>query len=162
MAEMSKAKYDHIVCAIRGRPANRNTVERAIELALEHHARLGFHLVIPEDFLEAAAPLMSPARTVFERLREMGEYILAVLCDEAHRRGVRHVDVHVHIGDVREELLEIARQSGAQVLVLGEPDPAHPRSIFTPESFREFVRELEQAGHLTVIAVPPESWIALE
>lgn len=158
MVKKAPASVDHIVCAIRGRPANRNAVDRAIELALEHQARLGFHLVIPGEFLEAATPLMSPARTIFERLREMGEYILAVLEDEARKLGVKHVDIHVHIGDVREKLLEVARESGAQVLVLGEPDPNHPRSIFTPESFREFVRELEHAGNLTVIAVPPETW----
>ena len=44
-------KPDHIVCAVRGSPQSRATVTRAIDLALEHDARLTFFYAVDAEFL---------------------------------------------------------------------------------------------------------------
>ena len=147
----------HIACAVRGRLANRNAVEHAIDLAKQYDARLTFFLVISDDFLAAATPTMTPTKTLYDGLSEIGEYILVLLSDQAIENGVSEVEYEIRIGDVRSNLREFAGRTNAQVLVMGRPSGLEPRSIFTPQEFAEFVQELEQRGDLSVEVVEPVS-----
>jgi nucleotide-binding universal stress UspA family protein len=155
MTPRSKAAIRHIACAVRGRLANRNATQCAIDLSLEHDARLTFFLVISSDFLASAAPTMSPTKTLYVRLRELGEYMLMLLRDAAIQRGVVEVEHEVRIGDVRENLLDFAAQTTAQILVMGRPSGQEPRSIFSPDEFDLFVKELERVGDLSVEVIDP-------
>lgn len=157
MTSHNARQIRHVACAVRGRLANRNAVEHAIELAKQNDARLTFFLVISGDFLASASPTMSPTRTLYDRLSEIGEYILALLHDQAIEHGVSEVEHEVRIGDVRSNLKEFAERTSAQVLVMGRPSGSEPRSIFTPQEFSEFVRELEQRGDLSVVVIEPVS-----
>lgn len=147
----------HVACAVRGRLANRNAVEHAINLAKQNDARLTFFLVISDDFLTAATPTFTPKKTLYDRLSEIGEYILVLLRDQAIEHGVSEVEHEVRIGDVRNNLRQFAKRTNAQVLVMGRPSGLEPRSIFTPQEFAEFVQELEQHGDLSIEVIEPVS-----
>jgi nucleotide-binding universal stress UspA family protein len=155
MASTRPRQIRHVACAVRGRLANRNAVKQAIKLALDNDARLTFILVISGDFLVSATPTMSPTRTLFERLREIGEYILLLLQDQAVEAGVSEVEHEIHIGDVRTNLREFAQRTTAQVLVMGQPSGEEPRSVFTREEFADFVRELEEIGSFKIEVIEP-------
>lgn len=155
MAEAKSPGVRHIACAVRGRMANRNAVRRAIELALEHEARLTFLLIMPDDFLAAAAPSLSPVSALRKRLSEIGEYILELLRDRAIARGVAEVECVIRIGDVRRNLRQFAQETTAQILVMGRPAESEPRSVFTPGEFDGFVAELNQIADLAVDVVAP-------
>jgi hypothetical protein len=51
---MEDHKPKHTLCAVRGGQESRNTVVHAINLALEHDARLTFFHVLDAEFLGAA------------------------------------------------------------------------------------------------------------
>jgi nucleotide-binding universal stress UspA family protein len=156
MAKAKRPAVKHVACAVRGRLANRNAVKHAITLALENEARLTFFMVISSDFLTPATPTMSPTRTVFDRLTEIGEYILLLLRDQALNSGVSEVEHEVQIGDVRSELRAFAKKTSAQILVMGRPSGREPRSIFAPDEFAAFVEELEDTGDLKIEVIEPE------
>ncbi len=147
----------HVACAVRGRLANRNAVQHAINLAVEHDARLTFFLVISSNFLVSATPTMSPTKTIFNRLAEIGEYILMLLRDQAIQSGVSEVEYDLQVGDVRSNLREFAMKTTAQILVMGKPSGSEPRSIFTPKEFASFVEELEDIGDLKIEVIDPEA-----
>ena len=52
---MTDQKPKHILCAVRGGQESRNTVVRAIDLALEYDARLTFFHILDAEFLGAAS-----------------------------------------------------------------------------------------------------------
>ncbi|MGD8732718.1 MAG: universal stress protein [Anaerolineales bacterium] len=156
MATENQLPIRHVACAVRGRLANRNAVRHAIRLALDNDARLTFFLVISGDFLGSASPTMSPTKTLYDRLTEIGEYILMLLSERAVERGVSEVEHEVRIGDVRTNLRAFAKKTTAQILVMGRPSGVEPRSLFTPEEFSSFVEELESISELKVDVVEPE------
>ncbi|MEJ2350626.1 MAG: universal stress protein [Anaerolineales bacterium] len=153
---MNSAKCEHILCAVRGRPESRETATRAIELALEHQARLTFVHVIDAEFLGPAGPTMSPLRAVYRQLRQMGEFAMLILCDRAKRRGVAEVEWVIQEGNVPKRLRQLIQESGADLLVIGHPARGRGKSTFTPEEFREFVAKVEQEDGLEVIEINPE------
>ena len=150
---MTEYKRKHILCAVRGQPKSRGTATRAIDLALEHDARLTFVWVIDIQFLSQAAPTMSPISVIYNQLQEMGEFSMLILCDRAERRGVKQVDYMIRKGGIADELLQIALESRADMMVLGRPVRELGQSIFTPDRFAKFVKEVEQKAGLEVIEV---------
>lgn len=150
---MNPTKYKHIICAVRGRPESRRTATRAIELALEHQARLTFVHVIDAEFLGPATPTLSPIPMVYRQLRQMGEFAMLILCDRAERRGVAEVRYVIQEGNIRKRLRQLIQQSGADLLVIGYPAPGPGTSAFTPTEFRDFVSKVEQEDGLDVIQV---------
>ena len=53
MTEIEKVEY--ILCAVRGGQESRRTVTRAIDLAVEHNARLNFFHILDAEFLGTAS-----------------------------------------------------------------------------------------------------------
>lgn len=153
---MNSPKYQHIICAVRGRPESRETATRAIELALEHQARLTFAHVIDAEFLGPATPTLSPIQMVYRQLRQMGEFAMLILSDRAKRRGVAEVEWVIQEGNVPKRLRQLIQESGADLLVIGHPAPGPGKSTFTPEEFRDFVAKVEQEDGLDVIEINPE------
>ncbi len=72
---MTDLKPNHIICAVRGGAESRDTVSRAINLALEGNTRLTFLHVMDAEFLQYAT--IGPLSVVYNELVEMGE-----LCDD--------------------------------------------------------------------------------
>jgi nucleotide-binding universal stress UspA family protein len=150
---MTHEQITHIICAVRGVPESRETVVNAIDLALEHNARLTFFLVINAEFLAQAAPTSTPLRVVYKQLEEMGQFSMLILVDRAQRRGVAQVDHVVRLGDVRAELPQYARETDAEIVVLGRPTGQRRHAVFTPTEFDDFVHGLEEDANVRVVQV---------
>jgi len=146
-------RVKHIVCAVRGSPQSRATVTRAIDLALEHDARLTFFFAVDVEFL-ARTTVRGPLSIVYRELIEMSEFTMLILKDRAERRGVARVDSIIREDDVRAQLVRLIREERPDVLVLGWPLRGAGRPRFKPEEFKAFVTELEREGNTCVEVVP--------
>ncbi len=142
----------HIVCAVRGGPESRDTVTRAVDLALDSGARLTFYRVMDAEFLEHAT--IGPLSVVYSELAEMGTFAMLILCDRAQRRGVAQVDYIVQEGNILRQLRQFAVETQADLLVMGRPTRSPGRNVFKPAEFEAFVAELEQEADLRVVVVP--------
>ena len=140
---------------MRGRPQGRDTATQAIDLALQHQAKLTFVLVMDAEFLGMVAPTMSRLRTIYTQLEAMGEFALLILEDRARRRGVMEVNSFVLKGSVREELRRLTETTDAQVLVIGRPDPTAQKSVFQPAEFETFIAEIQARTNLLIVPVDP-------
>jgi nucleotide-binding universal stress UspA family protein len=151
-------RVEHIVCAVRGSPQSRATVTRAIDLALEHEARLTFFYAVDVEFLSRTT-VRGPLSVVYRELVEMSEFTMLILKDRAERRGVAQVDSIIHEGDVRTQLLDLIREVRPDVLVLGWPLRGAGRPRFKPDDFRAFVAELGREGNtcIEVAPTPPDA-----
>lgn len=150
---MNQKTVKHVLCAVRGQPNSRKTVTRAIDLALEHQARLTFIHVVNAEFLGQAAPIMSPLRMVYRRLKEMGEFAMLILIDRAKRRGVSEVDFRLSEGNIPAQLLALAEELNGDILVIGRPLKEPRKAVFTEEEFERFVQQLETGQGMQVIQI---------
>ncbi len=153
---MTQPPPQHILCAVRGGPESRATVARATAMALEFDAALTFFNIVDAEFLGHATPLPAPLKVVYRELREMGEFSLMILCDQARREGVERVRSVVRQGDIREQLHQMAVETNATILVMGRPVRSPGSNVFTTANYTAFVAELARAGHLQVVSVMPE------
>lgn len=152
---MTHSQPKHIICAVRGGAESRNTVSRAIDLALEGGTRLTFLHVMDAEFLQYAT--VGPLSVVYNELVEMGTFAMMILCDRAQRRGVTDVDYVVREGSIRKQLLQFAIATRAQVLVIGHPTRSPGRNVFEAGDLDDFMAELEREGNIRVIQVTPST-----
>ena len=146
-------RVEYIVCAVRGSPQSRATVTRAIDLALEHDARLTFFYAVDVEFLSRTT-VRGPLSVVYHELVEMSEFTVLILKDRAERRGVAQVDSIIREGDVRTQLLDLIREVRPDVRVLGWPLRGAGRPRCKPDDFGAFVTELEREGNTCVEVAP--------
>jgi len=151
---MTEKKSQHIICAVRGGPESRQTVSKAIHLALEYGARLTFLHILDAEFLEYAT--IGPLSVVYRELNEMGTFTMLILCDRAQRRGVDQVDYVLLEGNIRDGLIRYANETKSEMMVMGRPTRTPGRNVFKIGAFDDFVAELEQEANLTIFKVPPE------
>lgn len=143
---MSQRLPKHILCAVRSRPGSEKTVDRAIALALKSGARLTFCQIIDIGFLNRFSSRGSARKTAHEEMSDMAEFALSIICDKAEAQGVDQVDYILRTGGVRQALLDLARETNADLLVLGQPQPMPGRSTFNDQARDKFVAQLEAAG----------------
>jgi nucleotide-binding universal stress UspA family protein len=141
---------NHILCAVRGQPKSRKTVTRAIDLALEHEAKLTFCLIIDAEFMGRATPTLTPLGAVFRQLENMGEFSMLILCDRAQRKGVKEVDYLLRRGKIPEQLRRLAEEFEAELMVLGRPIIGIRGSVFKPAEFDVFVESLEKEANIQI------------
>ena len=151
--------FQHIVCAVRGRPESRTTVTRAVDLALEHQARLTFLHVIDAEFLEYAT--VAPLSVVYKELVEMARFAMLILCDRAERRGVQNVDYVVLEGNIRKQLRKYALDTSADVMIMGVPTPGPGKNVFKQKELQELIGEMEGQGNIRVLQVSATGTISL-
>jgi len=149
---MSSRAPKHIVCPVRATRQSRETVTKAIDLALEHGAHLTFFYVVDAEF-HAQAAIGSPLSVIYTELVNMSEFLMLILCDRAQRRGVSKVDYVIREGDVRKQLRQLAIETHADVLVMGRPTRGPGSPAFKPAEFEAFVTGLEEEGNLSVVLV---------
>jgi nucleotide-binding universal stress UspA family protein len=150
---MTAAPVGQIVCAVRGGPESRETVKRAIAMSLESGAKLTFFHVMDAEFLGYATH--GTLRVVYRELREMGKFVMLILCDRARARGVAQVDFLLHEGNVRTQLRKLAVETGAEVMVIGRPTKSSTKNLFKAAEFDAFITALEKEANLRVIQVEP-------
>ena len=148
---MTDTQPKQIICAVRGGAESRDTVSRAIQLALETGARLTFLHVMDAEFLQYAT--IGPLSVVYNELLEMGTFAMMILRDRAQRRGVTDVDYVVREGSIRKQLFQFAVATHAEVLVVGYPTRSSGRNVFEADEMDAFVTELERDAHIQVIQV---------
>jgi hypothetical protein len=154
---MSTERIKHVVCPIRGRPANFDAISTAINLCLEHDASLTFLMLLEAEFISQVTPSMGSLRTLYQQMKEMSEFSLLILCEEAKQHGVTQVDYIIRTGNLRKQLREFVSQTSADVLVIVRPTSGPGRTAFTPKEFVGFIRELEEIGNLRIINLEPNS-----
>ncbi len=150
---MTTVPIRQIICAVRSGPESRETVKRAIAVALESGAKLTFFHVMDAEFLGYATH--GTLRVVYHELGEMGKFVMLILCDRARARGVAQVDYLLREGNVRTQLRKLAIETGAEVMVIGRPTKSSTKNLFKAAEFDAFVADLEKEGNLRVIQVEP-------
>ena len=138
-----------IVCAVRGGPASKPTIARAIGLAQGTGQPLYFLYVVNLDFLTHTTS--TRVHTISEQMSQMGEFILLAAQDTAARQGVTAEGVIRH-GNVSEEIIELCHEIAADYVVLGRPKVEHENTVFTQELLQQFVHQAEdQTGAQVVL-----------
>lgn len=151
---MSEKRIRHIVCAVRGRPESRETVTKAIDLALEYEARLTFLHIMDAEFMEHAT--VGPLSVIYQELKGMGEFAMMILADRAQRRGVKQVDYKLREGNIIKQIRRFALETHADMMVVGEPKNRPGRNIFKAHEFDDFMDKLEREAKLKIIRVVPD------
>ena len=151
---MTSKEIRHILCAVRGVPKSRDTVTRAIELALAHNARLTFMHVTDAEFMTAVRPSMTSLRTVYQQLHNLGEFTLMILCDQAQRYGVNDADFLIREGKLVPQLKQVLSELRPDLLVIGKPVIKKPSSrAIELDDFEQFIEEIESRLNIPVVSV---------
>jgi nucleotide-binding universal stress UspA family protein len=137
-----------VVCAIRGGPSSKSTVERAISLAKETQLPLYFLYVVNLDFL--ARTESSRTRIISQEMHEMGEFILTTARSSAETEGIMAEGVVRH-GEVREEIINLVKELSADYIILGRPQGEQDQDLFTMERLRSFSKRLEEESGAKVV-----------
>ena len=142
-----------ILCAVRGGPESRETVTRAIDMALETGAKLTFFHAMDAEFLGQAA-IGRTLSGIYNELVEMGKFTMLILVDRAQRRGVEQVNYIVQEGNIRKQLIQIAIETKAEIMIVGRPTRSPTSNVFKAGDIEAFAEELAKEGDLKVVVVP--------
>ena len=142
-----------IVCAIRGGPKSRVTIERAIHLAKETGEPLYFLYVVNLDFMSRTSS--SRVHTLTSDMREMGEFILATALARAKEAGVPAQGI-VRQGRVADEIVNLAKEVGAHYVVIGRPRKEHESNVFEETALDAFIRQVAEETGAQVVTVDEE------
>ena len=142
-----------ILCAVRGGPESRQTVTLSIDMALETGAKLTFFHIMDAEFLGHAA-ISRTLSGIYDELKEMGTFTMLILVDRAQRRGVQDVNYMVREGNVRKQLVQIAAENKAEVMIVGRPTRGPTANVFKMGEMESFAEELAREGGLKVLVVP--------
>jgi nucleotide-binding universal stress UspA family protein len=142
-----------ILCAVRGGPESRETVTRAIDMALETGAKLTFFHAMDAEFLGQAA-IGRTLSGIYNELHEMGKFAMLILVDRAQRRGVENVDYIMREGNIRKQIIQIAIETKAEIMIVGRPTRSPTSNIFKMGEMEAFADELAKEGNLKVVVVP--------
>jgi nucleotide-binding universal stress UspA family protein len=143
----------HIVCAVRGGPESRETVSRAIELALARGARLTFLQVMDAEFLNHAT--VAPLSVIYRELQNLAQFALRILCDRAERKGVQEASGVVRTGNIQRQIREFVIEQEVDLLVMGRPVRSPGSNVFKPDQFDAFAVDLQEATNVQVEVVTP-------
>jgi len=142
-----------ILCAVRGGPESRETVTSAIDMALETGSKLTFFHAMDAEFLGQAA-IGRTLSGIYNELVEMGNFTMLILVDRAQRRGVEQVNYIVREGNIRKQLIKIAIETKAEIMIVGRPTRSPTSNVFKVNEMEAFAEELAREGGLKVIVVP--------
>lgn len=139
-----------IVCAIRGGPGSKPTIEKSIELAKETELTIHFLYVVNLDFMSKTSA--SRVSHLYQDLDQMGEFILLMAQERAESKGVM-ADGTVSHGTVREEIIKLCHDMNANYVVLGRPQMKEDVNVFTHDLLSDFEKQVqEESGAVVVIA----------
>jgi len=132
-------------------------VTKAIDLALEHQARLTFVHVTSADFLVSATPTMLSHQTTLKQLRDLSEFTMMVLVDRATRRGVQNVDYLIRNGQILEQLRVVISEFKPNMVVIGKPISTLTADRSTDaDELNDFIQDIESQPDITIIPVEIE------
>jgi nucleotide-binding universal stress UspA family protein len=137
-----------IVCAVRGGPDSRHTIEKATEMAKESGLALNFLYVVNLDFLDHT--IRSRVQTITQQMQQMGEFILLTAQATAKAKGIESQGIVRH-GNVTEEISRLCHEIHADYLVIGRPQFHLEHSLFTETLLAEFIKSIEEKTGARVI-----------
>ena len=137
-----------IVCAVRGGPDSRPTIEKAIALAKESGLALYFLYIVNIDFLDHT--IRSRVQTISQQMQQMGEFILLTAQSTAKEKGIEAQGIVRH-GNVTEEISNLCHELKADFLVIGRPKFHLEDNLFTETLQAEFIERIEQQTGAKVI-----------
>jgi nucleotide-binding universal stress UspA family protein len=137
-----------IVCAIRGGPNSRSTIDHAISLAEETGLPLYFLYVVNLDFLSHTTS--SRVQAISTEMHQMGEFILLSARSTAAAKKLTTQGVVRH-GNVADEIINQCHEIEADYLVLGLPQGQDPENIFSRGQLQRFSERIEREAGAKVI-----------
>ena len=137
-----------ILCAIRGGPDSRRTIDLAIQLAKEKQQTIYFLYIVNLDFLTHTSS--SRVHAINEEMQEMGEFILLSAQERASRRKVASERLVRH-GTVGEEIIAASRELNVDYVVIGKPTARTKTNAFDVERLTNFGRRIEEETGAQVI-----------
>ncbi|MBN1657267.1 MAG: universal stress protein [Anaerolineae bacterium] len=143
-----------ILAAIRGGPASKSTIVRAIELAQTTGLPLYFLYVVNLDFL--AHTSSTRVQTISHEMHQMGEFILLSAQAEASSRGIVAHGIVRH-GDVGEEIVKLSNEIEADYLILGRPRLQQEESLFTRDLLHQLITQTEEQTGAQIILSADET-----
>jgi nucleotide-binding universal stress UspA family protein len=127
-----------ILCATRGGEASNRAQDAAIALAKERGDTLVFLYVVDLRFLDkTAAPIVVD---VGNEVTKMGKFLLLMAQERAAAQGITAQTIVRH-GRLRTELVVAARESRADLVVLGRP--LDEKAIFDQAALQAFAHDLQ-------------------
>ena len=137
-----------IVCAIRGGPESRPTIERAVNLARKSDLPIYFLYVVNLDFL--ARTSSTRLKTIGEEMHQMGEFILLSAQRTAAAQGASAQGI-IRRGKVRQEIIQLCTELDADYVIIGRPKGAPEKDIFTSNLLSGFIDQIERECGAQVI-----------
>ena len=137
-----------IVCAIRGGPNSQPTINKAISLSQEKGQQIFFLYVANLDFLVHTES--GRTQLFYEQLDQMGEFILLTAQEKAKTKNVSAEGVIKH-GQVREEIIALAKEVEANYVVLGVPQGSEESNVFAEGMISEYGKRIEEETGAQVI-----------
>lgn len=127
-----------ILCATRGGEESHATQDAAIALAKQRGDGLAFLFVVDVSFLEkTAAPLVVDVES---RLEKLGRFQLKMAQERAAEQGVM-AEAIVRQGQLRAELIKVAREVPATLIVFGRP--RKQTAVFEEHALQTFAADLQ-------------------
>jgi nucleotide-binding universal stress UspA family protein len=127
-----------ILCATRGGEASYPTQDAVIALAKEQGDELVFLFVADISFLnQTAAPLVVDVES---RLEKLGQFQLVMAQERAAAQGITAQAI-VRTGQLRAELIAIAEEIGADIIVMGSS--LGPDAAFKDVALQAFAADLQ-------------------
>ncbi len=137
-----------IVCAVRGGPHSKPTIDRAIALAKENDLSIFFLYVVNLDFLSRTS--QSWVHTITKELEQMGEFILLSAQQNAIAAGV-NAEAEIRRGNVGEEIITLSREKDADYVVLGRPQVEVEENVFTHQRIQQFSERIAEESGAKVV-----------
>ena len=127
-----------ILCATRGGEASYIAQDAVIALAKAQGDELVFLYVADISFLnQMAIPLVV---NVESRLEKLGRFQLVMAQERAAAQGIEAKAI-VRIGQLREELVDVAEEIGATIIVMGRS--LGPDAAFADATLQAFAADLQ-------------------
>jgi len=137
-----------VLCATRGGEESISAQYKAIELAKERGARLIFIYIADSSFLDKSAAMV--VVDIQDELSKMGEFFLMMAVERASASGVE-AEAVVRAGVFTTELVEIAKELDASLIVLGSPGRGASHLSLT--EFEAFKEKLGQETGVKVVSL---------
>jgi len=144
--------YRKIVCGVTGSTHAQKAALEAATLAKTHGAELVLVYVVDTEFFRKGLAVEVSSKSVGETLSHLGTHILDLAEQLALTQGVSPKKV-VKSGTVMEGLVQVIKEEGADLLVVGHEHKTFFEKHFFKGSVEDHIQELEQRSGVKVQVV---------
>ena len=143
--------YKHILAAVDMTEESTQVLDEARRLATDHKARLSILSVVkPLTQVYGGLDMAAYTQATVNFERQAQAQVLAQLKGMAGKLGVNEQDMHVSIGSPATQIVEVAKDQGADLIVVG----ARGRGVIAAEFLGSVSTSLLQDSPIPVVVVP--------